>query len=121
MPDQVEPVADAAPAQQDYADSSDEENNLVVASQEIIERKDLEASKNKKTEDNDLAAGWGLGSKLGQAAETNDNASAPSFSSAKGPQMGMGGSISFGKKPPMFTRKQKGIMDNDFPDLDVTA
>jgi len=34
----------------------------------------------------------------------------------------MGGSISFGKKPPMFTRKHKGVMDQtDFPDLDAAA
>jgi len=109
------PEPQPAPAQ-DYADSSDDEGNLVVSNKEIIERKDLEAKKQKKEETSDLSAGWGLGTKLGQAAQEQPNEpSMASFATAKGPQTGA--KMSFGK--PMFSRKQKGIMDQqDFPDLD---
>lgn len=90
----------------------------MVANKEIIERKDLEAKKQKKEESSDAAAGWGLGTKLGQAAEQQSESSMPSSAPAKGPQMGA--KMSFGK--PMFSRKQKGIMDQqDFPDLDAAS
>ena len=80
----------------------------------IIDRKDLEASKKVKEEE-DASAGWGLGSKIG-TVEENTTFNKPS---ATGPPKGSGG-MSFGK--PMFTRKAKGIMDNqDFPDLDAAA
>ena len=79
------PEPQPAPAQ-DYADSSDDEGNLVVSNKEIIERKDLEAKKQKKEETSDLSAGWGLGTKLGQAAQEQPNeASMASSATAKGP------------------------------------
>lgn len=78
----------------------------------IIDRKELEASKKVKEEE-DATAGWGLGSKLGQVEE--NTTSKPT----SGPPKGSGG-MSFGK--PTFTRKAKGIMDNqDFPDIDSSA
>jgi hypothetical protein len=52
---------------------------------------------------------------MGQVEEST---SFPATASAKGPPTGA--KMSFGK--PTFTRKIRGIMDNqDFPDLDSTA
>lgn len=84
--------------------------------QKIIDRKDLEASKkNKEDESSDATAGWGLGSKLGQVEES------PTYKpSAAAAKSSGGAGMNFGK--PMFTRKNKGIMDNqDFPDLESAA
>mmetsp|Transcript_10572 Transcript_10572/g.13066 ORF Transcript_10572/g.13066 Transcript_10572/m.13066 type:complete len:223 (+) Transcript_10572:125-793(+) len=113
----AQPEPQPSPAQ-DYADSSDDESNIVVAKKEIIERKDLVAKKTKEEEKSDGAAGWGLGSKLGQAPEQSNEGSMPFSAPARGPQTGS--KMSFGK--PMFSRKQKGIMDQqDFPDLDAAG
>lgn len=111
----AQPEAQTTPAQ-DFADSSDEESNTIVINEgrkKIIDRKELEASKKSKEEEKtDAAAGWGLGTKIGQVEE--NTVSKPVSSTAKAP--GAGG-LSFGK--PTFTRKAKGIMDNqDFPDLE---
>ena len=98
----AQPEPQPAQPAQDYQDSSDDEGNLEVVNQKIIERKDLEAKKAKKEETGDLSAGWGLGSKLGQAAaqqEESTSVAAP----AKGPPTFTGGKMNFGK--PMFNRK----------------
>jgi len=115
-----QPVADAA--QNDFAEnSSDDESNTVVIAEgrsKIIDKKDLEAKKTK--EDSDPTGGWGLGSKMGQAPETGPSttgASRPAGNKGMGGMGGMGGMV-FGGKP-TFTRKTKGIMDGDFPDISL--
>lgn len=117
---QPEPTPAVAAGPNFGEDSSDEESNTIVINdsrQKIIDRKDLEASKKNKAEDaGDSVAGWGLGSKMGQVDNTP---SQPSAASAKAPAMG-GKGMNFGK--PTFSRKQKGIMDNqDFPDIGSAA
>lgn len=107
---------------QDFADSSDEESNTIVINegkQKIKDRKELEASKkSKEAESSDATAGWGLGSKMGVVDNTpTTKPGANTAAGGFGTKAAGGGMMSFGK--PQFTRKQKGIMDNqDFPDLE---
>jgi len=114
---QPEPTKEPA---QDFADSSDDESNQIVineGSKKIVDRKDLEAGQKKKETEAEGLAAWGLGTKIGQAPETD---SKPSMAPLKGVDKSGAGQIQFGK--PTFTRKQKGVMDTqDFPDLDDTT
>lgn len=77
--------------------------------QKIVDRKDIEASKKKGEETTDATAGWGLGSKLGEVSQGPTSASAAQGTAARATGAQGGGRMNFGK--PMFSRKQKGIMD----------
>ena len=114
---------EAQPPTQDYADSSDDESNqIIVDKQKVVDIKDVEAKKKKKQkEEADGNADWlGLGSGLRNKADDSAAGANQSMSAAaKGPGAPTGGRIQFGKGPPTFTSKKKGIMGNeDFPDLD---
>lgn len=115
----TQPEATQQPAQ-DFADSSDDESNTIVlneGSKKIVDRKDLEAGQKKKETEAEGLAAWGLGSKLGQAPEMDNQPSKAPLRGVDRSAAGGAGQINFGK--PTFTRKQKGIMDTtDFPDLD---
>lgn len=116
----TQPEASKQQPAQDFADSSDDESNTIVlneGSKKIVDRKDLEAGQKKKESEAEGLAAWGLGSKLGQAPETESQPSKAPLRGVDRSAAGGAGQINFGK--PTFTRKQKGVMDTqDFPDLD---